>query len=89
MSEINDNRYGNSGKKYTNQKKVVESICNQIKGGETNIVGVMIESNIYEGNQKLVDKNDLRYGVSITDECVSWEESVGLLEKLNNSMNNL
>ncbi len=86
---IIDCSHGNSKKKYTNQKKVVDSICNQIKEGETNIVGVMIESNIYEGNQKLVDKNNLRYGVSITDECVSWEESVQLLEKLNNSMENL
>ena len=86
---IIDCSHGNSKKKYTNQKKVVDSICNQIKEGETNIIGVMIESNIYEGNQKLVDKNDLRYGVSITDECVSWEESVQLLEKLNNSMENL
>ena len=86
---IIDCSHGNSKKKYTNQKKVVDSICNQIKEGETNIVGVMIESNIYEGNQKLVDKNNLRYGVSITDECVSWEESLVLLEKLNNSMEGL
>ena len=83
---IIDCSHGNSMKKFKNQKIVVEDICKQIKNGEKNILGVMIESNIYEGNQKLVDKNKLKYGVSITDECISWDESMFLLEKLNNSI---
>lgn len=83
---IIDCSHGNSMKNYRNQKIVVEDVCNQIKNGEKNILGVMIESNIKEGNQKLVDKDNLEYGVSITDECVSWEESLILLEKLNNSI---
>jgi 3-deoxy-7-phosphoheptulonate synthase len=82
---IIDCSHGNSEKKYQNQKLVVDSVCHQIKSGQTNIMGVMIESNINEGNQKLVNKQDLRYGVSITDECVSWEESLVLLEKLNDA----
>lgn len=86
---IIDCSHGNSEKKYQNQKLVVDSVCQQIKSGQTNIMGVMIESNIFEGNQQLVHKKDLRYGVSITDECVSWEESLVLLEKLNNSMEDL
>ncbi|MBG30895.1 MAG: 3-deoxy-7-phosphoheptulonate synthase [Opitutae bacterium] len=78
-----DCSHGNSQKNYKNQKVVVDSICEQISKGQDNIVGVMIESNIHEGNQKLINKKNLKYGVSITDSCVSWEESLNLLEKLN------
>ena len=84
---IIDCSHGNSQKKFKNQKLVIDSVCNQLQNPHNGIIGVMIESNIHEGNQKLVNKNDLKYGVSITDECVSWEESVILLEKLNNSLN--
>ena len=78
-----DCSHGNSQKNYKNQKLVVDSICEQISKGQDNIVGVMIESNIYEGNQKLINKKNLKYGISITDSCISWEESLILLEKLN------
>ena len=76
-------------KKYKNQKLVIQSICEQITNGQENIIGVMIESNIFEGNQKLINKKNLKYGVSITDECVSWEESLILLKQLNDIKNNL
>ena len=61
-------------------------MINQIKNNNTSIIGVMIESNIHEGNQKLVNKESLKYGISITDECVSWEESLILLGKLNQAV---
>jgi len=59
-------------------------IADQIRNGETGIVGVMIESNINEGNQKVPPEgpNALKKGVSITDACIDWESTVGVLEDL-------
>ena len=57
----------------------------QIDNGETNICGVMIESNILEGSQKHDVKNGkigLEYGKSITDECVNFETSIKMLERM-------
>lgn len=82
---IIDASHGNSFKKAENQIKVIESISHQ---KNKNIVWVMIESNINFGNQKFDpckdDKNNLKYGVSITDECVSLQQTDKILEKLNN-----
>jgi len=82
---IVDCSHGNSGKSFKNQPLVVDSIIGQINNGERNICGLMIESNILEGCQKHDVKNGkegLEYGKSITDECVSMEESIKMLEKL-------
>ncbi len=56
----------------------------QIRAGETGIVGVMIESNINEGNQKVPPEgpSGLEKGVSITDACIDWESTVTVLEDL-------
>jgi len=44
--------------------------------GNTSIVGMMLESNIYEGNQPITGKKaELKYGVSVTDKCINWEET--------------
>ncbi len=75
-----DCSHANSGKKFENQIKVWEDILDQKKGGNKSIVGVMIESNICSGNQPFpVEPCSLRYGVSITDECVSWDETEKML----------
>lgn len=82
---IVDCSHGNSGKSYKNQPLVVESIMNQIQHCETNICGVMIESNLVEGCQKHDVKNGrngLKYGQSITDECVNLETSVKMLDRM-------
>lgn len=79
---IIDCSHGNSNKDYRNQKKVLYNVCHQ-RLSSNNIVGVMIESNIHQGSQTLVNKKDLMYGISITDSCISFEESVVFLEKLN------
>ena len=58
---------------------------NQIENGETNICGVMIESNIKEGAHKhstANGKDGLEYGKSITDECVSLDTSLAMLERM-------
>lgn len=75
---------GNSNKDHRNQPKVAKDVADQIRNGETGIVGVMIESNINEGNQKVPPEgpSGLKKGVSITDACIDWETTVGVLEDL-------
>ncbi|MCM0158337.1 hypothetical protein L7J86_00900 [endosymbiont of Metamasius hemipterus] len=63
-----DCSHENSNKNYLNQIYVVESIINQIKNGNSYINGIMLESNINEGNQ---DINNIKYGISITDSCIN------------------
>ncbi len=82
QSILIDVSHGNSGKKAANQVKVIEDVCRQVAGGEDAIVGVMIESNLVAGNQKLGDPKDLVYGCSITDECVDVDETAQMLERL-------
>ena len=80
-----DASHGNSQKKFKQQINVVDSICNQITEGNKNIKGVMIESHLNEGNQKITE--NLTYGQSITDACMGWEDTLECLEKLNNAVN--
>ena len=75
---------GNSNKDHRNQPKVADVISEQLRAGEDGIVGVMIESNINEGNQKVPPEgpSGLKKGVSITDACINWETTVDVLESL-------
>ena len=68
-----------------NQPKVVDYICEQLRAGERNIIGVMIESHINAGRQDVPPEgpSGLKYGVSITDACVDWPTTVGMLNRLN------
>lgn len=63
---------------------MAQTIGDQLREGETAIVGVMIESNIHEGNQKVPAEGPaaLKKGVSITDACIDWETTVHVLEQL-------
>lgn len=70
-----DCSHENSGKKACNQFRVLRSVIAQRTNGTKSIIGFMIESNLYPGNQKLTNIDNLKYGVSITDECVGWEET--------------
>ena len=79
-----DASHGNSQKKFKQQIPVIESICQQITEGNNNIKGVMIESHLNEGNQKITEK--LNYGQSITDACMGWEDTVMCLQKLNDTI---
>lgn len=80
-----DCSHGNSGKLAKNQLIVVEDIARQISSGEINIAGVMCESYLVGGNQKL-GNGALNYGQSITDECLSWEDTLIFLDHLNVAM---
>ncbi|KAJ3417293.1 3-deoxy-7-phosphoheptulonate synthase [Chytridiales sp. JEL 0842] len=80
-----DCSHGNSSKKHKNQITVCADVASQIASGDESIFGLMIESNIKEGNQKVpkdTGKAGLEYGVSITDACVSWEDTVAMLDGL-------
>ncbi|RDA91225.1 hypothetical protein CP533_3407, partial [Ophiocordyceps camponoti-saundersi (nom. inval.)] len=73
---------------HKNQPKVAKTIADQIREGEKAIVGVMIESNIHEGNQKMPPEGPagLKPGVSITDACIDWDSTVTVLEDLAESV---
>lgn len=75
-----DCSHDNSKKDYTQQGAVFKNVLQQIVGGNTSIIGLMLESNLYEGNQQIFDElSRLKYGVSITDECIGWEETEELI----------
>ncbi len=76
-----DCSHGNSHKDYRKQAEVVEDIVNQKREGNKSIVGVMLESFIEEGSQKVDDQN-LIYGKSITDACIGWQETEKLIKEL-------
>ena len=81
-----DMSHGNSSKQHKKQLEVCSDISNQIASGEHRITGVMIESNIVEGNQSAKDKTNLIYGKSITDACINLEDTLICLNQLAESV---
>lgn len=81
-----DCSHGNSDKTHLKQIDVVHSLAKQITNGNRYIAGVMMESFLHEGRQSLQDKRPLQYGQSITDACLSWEQTVPLLDLLAKSV---
>ena len=78
-----DCSHANSNKDHNVQPLVLDDITHQIKDGNRSICGVMIESNINEGNQNIPeDLSQLKYGVSVTDACISWESTESSLTKM-------
>ena len=73
---IIDCSHANSRKDYTKQKRVLRNVLDQKIWGAKAIKGFMLESNLYEGAQKIPsDPKNLRYGISVTDSCIGWEET--------------
>ncbi|MEH2119645.1 3-deoxy-7-phosphoheptulonate synthase [Nostoc sp.] len=71
-----DCSHGNTNKDYKLQGIVLENIIQQIVDGNTSIVGMMLESHLYEGSQSITAKQEeLKYGISVTDKCIGWEET--------------
>ncbi len=77
---IVDCSHGNSNKDHNRQPVVFKEVLGQVRSGDSPIVGWMLESNLFEGRQDL-GSGDLRYGVSITDACISWESTEALLKE--------
>lgn len=76
-----DCSHGNSGKDFRRQRTVAADLCRQISTGPGRIFGVMIESHLKEGRQDLVPGVAPDPGVSVTDSCVGWDETVELLDQ--------
>ncbi len=74
-----DCSHGNSRKDPSRQRLVLEDVLHQRAEGTASIRGVMIESNLHHGRQKVGPKETLSYGVSITDACIGWDETEELL----------
>jgi 3-deoxy-7-phosphoheptulonate synthase len=77
-----DFSHGNSGKDAQRQVLVGADVAEQIAGGDGAVFGVMVESHLKAGRQDLIAGKNLVYGLSITDACIGWEESRGLLDTL-------
>ena len=77
-----DTSHGNSSKDHRLQPVAASDIGAQVAGGQTGIVGVMMESFLVEGRQDLQEKSLLAYGQSITDPCLSWDDTAGVLREL-------
>ena len=77
-----DCSHGNSLKDYRRQPLVAHELAEQIKSGSHGIAGVMIESHLLEGRQDVVPGRKLNYGQSITDACISWEDTEKVFDEL-------
>ncbi|TAK43743.1 MAG: 3-deoxy-7-phosphoheptulonate synthase [Betaproteobacteria bacterium] len=77
-----DLSHANAAKQHQRQVEVARDVAGQLAAGSRSIVGVMVESNLIEGRQELHPGKPLRYGQSITDACLGWDDSVGLLQTL-------
>ena len=77
-----DFSHANASKDFRKQITVAEDVGAQISAGNHALFGVMIESHIHEGRQDLVDGQPLKYGCSITDACLGWEDTLGVLDTL-------
>lgn len=77
-----DCSHANANKDHNRQPEVLDSVLSQIESGNSSLRAVMIESNLYEGNQPLGDNlQELKYGVSVTDKCLSWETTEACLRQ--------
>jgi 3-deoxy-7-phosphoheptulonate synthase len=77
-----DASHGNSQKKAENQIAVIRDVADQLADGESRVFGVMVESHLVAGRQDLVAGRELTVGQSITDACIGWDDTVGVLETL-------
>ncbi|HEY3218986.1 MAG TPA: 3-deoxy-7-phosphoheptulonate synthase [Candidatus Limnocylindria bacterium] len=77
-----DASHGNSERDHQRQADVARDIASQIASGERGIVGVMLESFLLAGRQELKKDIELEFGKSITDACMSWDESAQVLRDL-------
>ncbi|MQY50602.1 3-deoxy-7-phosphoheptulonate synthase AroG [Rhodocyclus tenuis] len=77
-----DLSHANSNKQYKRQIDVAGDVAGQLAGGDTRIIGVMVESHLIEGRQDLVEGRVLEAGKSVTDACLGWEDSLAVMETL-------
>ena len=83
---VMDCSHANSNKSHGRQRQVLSDIADQIQLGDTCIAGVMFESFIHEGKQSIGATGGLKYGQSLTDGCIGWDETVELIGQLAESI---
>ena len=85
-----DCSHANSSKQHERQKDVARDVATQVAGGSDSVFGLMIESHLYAGAQKFTPGKDevaaLKYGQSITDACLGWEDSLQTLAELSQAV---
>ncbi|MBN2715367.1 MAG: 3-deoxy-7-phosphoheptulonate synthase, partial [Deltaproteobacteria bacterium] len=82
-----DCSHANSRKDYRRQPLVAEDVVHQIREGNQSIMGIMLESNLFEGSQSLtLPTSELKYGVSVTDACIGFDDTETLLKKMHQSL---
>jgi 3-deoxy-7-phosphoheptulonate synthase len=82
-----DCSHGNSNKDYRRQTEVAQSVLTQIKAGNRSIIGLMLESHLFEGNQSSEQpRNEMQYGVSVTDACINWHNTDTLLRQMHDEL---
>jgi 3-deoxy-7-phosphoheptulonate synthase len=84
---IIDCSHANSYKDYKRQKDALYDVADQIRGGTTVISGVMLESFLKEGRQSTGAAGQLKYGVSLTDSCIGWDETATLIRHFAGAVN--
>ncbi|MCF8167130.1 MAG: 3-deoxy-7-phosphoheptulonate synthase, partial [Rhodoferax sp.] len=77
-----DVSHANSSKQYQRQILVASEVAQQIAAGDRRITGTMVESHLHEGRQDITPGTPLKHGVSVTDACISMEQTVPLLQEL-------
>ena len=77
-----DVSHANSSKQHQRQIEVASDVARQVAAGDRRIMGVMIESHLQEGRQDIVPGQPLRRGISVTDACISFEQTVPVLQAL-------
>ena len=82
-----DCSHANSQKDHNRQLDVCRDVASQVAGGDSRILGVMIESSLVAGAQKMVEGKALTYGQSITDACIGWDDTAVLLKELAAAVN--
>ena len=85
-----DCSHANSSKQHQRQIEVARDVAAQVSGGSRQVFGVMVESHLSDGAQKFTPGKDdpaqLRYGQSITDACIGWDDSLGVLQTLSTAV---
>lgn len=81
-----DCNHENSSKQYNKQIDIAKEIVQRRIGGENNIRGIMLESNLRDGSQTLCPGGPAAYGVSITDPCLGWDRTEELLRSISSKL---
>lgn len=84
-----DCSHANSNKDPAVQPLVMQDVTHQIKEGNQSIIGLMVESNINWGKQKLAAMDDMEYGVSVTDACIDWETTEKAIRQMRDGLRDL